>query len=197
MSVPIHPEAAAHADAEPPPAGERYTAAQLYARLLREPPEAAMELLRLLAGAAQAGGDCLAMDHEGAMLTNRRLTRELQERAEREAAYRLAYDDYQLTLTHMPCGQLVATTQTMGIATHGHPVTELSEATALVELSAAVASHRCPVEPVVSLSDTRAVLVEPCPECKAGKCPNCDGTSWDQRNDRRAPCPCATAEHGS
>jgi hypothetical protein len=37
--------------------------------------------------------------------------------------------------------------------------------------------------------------VEPCPECSAGKCDNCDGTTWDNIKDERVPCPCHAAGH--
>jgi hypothetical protein len=37
---------------------------------------------------------------------------------------------------------------------------------------------------------------EPCPECRAGKCRNCDGATWDTVRDEPAPCPCAEAGHG-
>ena len=29
-----------------------------------------------------------------------------------------------------------------------------------------------------------------CPECRAGKHRNCDGTAWDQAADAPTPCPC-------
>lgn len=32
-----------------------------------------------------------------------------------------------------------------------------------------------------------------CPECRAGKCRNCDGTSWDEQADKQVTCPC---DHG-
>lgn len=37
---------------------------------------------------------------------------------------------------------------------------------------------------------------EPCPDCKAGKHPNCDGGSWDVIADGPAPCPCQQNNHG-
>lgn len=33
-----------------------------------------------------------------------------------------------------------------------------------------------------------------CPECRAGKHRNCDGTSWCDRNDRPADCTCQHTE---
>jgi hypothetical protein len=36
-----------------------------------------------------------------------------------------------------------------------------------------------------------------CPECRAGKHPNCDGTTWDTVRDEPAACPCAAAGHGT
>jgi hypothetical protein len=141
--MPIHPAAAAHADTEPPAEGERYTAAQLYARLLRVPPEQAQLVLANLQESAAAGWACFEQDHHGAMLMNRHLTRDLQERADREATYRLAYDDTELSLDHLPCGQSVATTVALD-AWDG--CRELSDPPAMVELSAAIASHRCPEE---------------------------------------------------
>jgi hypothetical protein len=46
------------------------------------------------------------------------------------------------------------------------------------------------------MSDPRkASLIEPCPECLAGKCGNCDGRAWDQLQDEPAECPCARAGH--
>jgi len=41
---------------------------------------------------------------------------------------------------------------------------------------------------------TRRSLVNPCPECAAGKHGNCDGRSWDLIADQPAPCPCAHPE---
>lgn len=35
-----------------------------------------------------------------------------------------------------------------------------------------------------------------CPECRAGKHRNCDGTAWDTEKDAPAPCECTDAEHG-
>lgn len=37
--------------------------------------------------------------------------------------------------------------------------------------------------------------VEPCPECRQGKHPNCDGTTWDLQADGPAACPCAEGGH--
>lgn len=37
----------------------------------------------------------------------------------------------------------------------------------------------------------------PCPECRAGKCRNCDATSWDNELDTAISCPCADAGHES
>ena len=34
-----------------------------------------------------------------------------------------------------------------------------------------------------------------CPECAAGKHPNCDGTAWDHDTDRAALCCCDNAAH--
>lgn len=31
-----------------------------------------------------------------------------------------------------------------------------------------------------------------CPECKAGKHDNCDGTAWDDQADEETACPCST-----
>ena len=36
---------------------------------------------------------------------------------------------------------------------------------------------------------------KPCPECGAGKCGNCDGTSWDNSRDQAIDCPCLLAGH--
>lgn len=33
---------------------------------------------------------------------------------------------------------------------------------------------------------------DPCPECRSGKCQNCDGQTWDVERDERAVCPCWT-----
>ena len=41
----------------------------------------------------------------------------------------------------------------------------------------------------------KAIEVQACPECRAGKHPNCDGRSWDYVADEPAPCPCAGAGH--
>lgn len=27
-----------------------------------------------------------------------------------------------------------------------------------------------------------------CPECRQGKCPNCDGYAWDDKADAEVPC---------
>lgn len=43
--------------------------------------------------------------------------------------------------------------------------------------------------------DEAAVDPRPCPECRAGKCGNCDGSTWDVDRDEYADCPCATAGH--
>jgi hypothetical protein len=34
------------------------------------------------------------------------------------------------------------------------------------------------------------VTVQVCPECRAGKHGNCDGTAWDETADRLVDCPC-------
>lgn len=34
-----------------------------------------------------------------------------------------------------------------------------------------------------------------CPECAAGKHPNCDGGSWDRATDAPGTCPCWSREH--
>lgn len=34
-----------------------------------------------------------------------------------------------------------------------------------------------------------------CPECKQGKCSNCDGTTWDELADAPASCPCTDKIH--
>lgn len=34
------------------------------------------------------------------------------------------------------------------------------------------------------------MTVQACPECRAEKHRNCDGTSWDQAADAPVPCPC-------
>lgn len=39
------------------------------------------------------------------------------------------------------------------------------------------------------------MTTRPCPECRAGKCRNCDGTTWDDDRDERAVCPCWGAGH--
>lgn len=36
--------------------------------------------------------------------------------------------------------------------------------------------------------------VSPCPECRAGKHPNCGGDTWDDTRDSPAPCPCYVAD---
>ena len=36
---------------------------------------------------------------------------------------------------------------------------------------------------------------ESCPECHAGKCGNCDGSTWSNEEDARVICPCATQDH--
>jgi len=36
---------------------------------------------------------------------------------------------------------------------------------------------------------------QPCPECRAGKCRNCDGLTWDFRIDDYTACPCYSAGH--
>lgn len=35
----------------------------------------------------------------------------------------------------------------------------------------------------------------PCPECRDGKCVNCDGTTWDFRYDEYTLCPCYEVAH--
>lgn len=40
-------------------------------------------------------------------------------------------------------------------------------------------------------------MVEPCPECKAGKHQNCDGTAWDTEKDAAVPCPCVVHEQNT
>jgi hypothetical protein len=37
--------------------------------------------------------------------------------------------------------------------------------------------------------------VQLCPECRAGKHRNCDGTGWDIDADERVPCPCPDESH--
>jgi hypothetical protein len=37
--------------------------------------------------------------------------------------------------------------------------------------------------------------VQLCPECRAGKHGNCDGTGWDIDADERVPCPCLDESH--
>lgn len=39
------------------------------------------------------------------------------------------------------------------------------------------------------------MTVAPCPECRSGKCRNCDGYSWDTVADERAQCPCDLLDH--
>jgi len=39
------------------------------------------------------------------------------------------------------------------------------------------------------------VNIQPCPECRAGKHRNCDGTSWDTDLDLPARCPCDDQDH--
>lgn len=39
------------------------------------------------------------------------------------------------------------------------------------------------------------LVVEPCPECLAGKCGNCDGTTCDNHKDEPTVCPCYSAGH--
>lgn len=34
--------------------------------------------------------------------------------------------------------------------------------------------------------------MNPCPECAAGKCRNCDGQTWDHERDEPGVCPCWT-----
>lgn len=34
-----------------------------------------------------------------------------------------------------------------------------------------------------------------CPECSAGKCGNCDDSTWDTRADQPTRCPCSLLEH--
>lgn len=48
---------------------------------------------------------------------------------------------------------------------------------------------------MIVVVEGKAVLVEPCPECHAGKCDNCDGGSWDTIGDQPWPCPCAESGH--
>lgn len=36
---------------------------------------------------------------------------------------------------------------------------------------------------------------EPCPECAAGKCQNCDALTWDNEADLYADCPCFIRDH--
>lgn len=43
--------------------------------------------------------------------------------------------------------------------------------------------------------DPRWARVKPCPECAAGKCRNCDGTTWDEHTDSPTVCPCAHRNH--
>jgi len=35
----------------------------------------------------------------------------------------------------------------------------------------------------------------PCPECRQGKHPNCDGVTWDTALDQAMPCPCDDRGH--
>lgn len=35
----------------------------------------------------------------------------------------------------------------------------------------------------------------PCPECRAGKHPNCDGTTWNDIEDEYDWCPCTNDYH--
>lgn len=53
-----------------------------------------------------------------------------------------------------------------------------------------------PIPEVLALREPVArVEVQPCPECRAGKHSNCDGSSWDFAKDEGAPCPCADTGH--
>ena len=47
----------------------------------------------------------------------------------------------------------------------------------------------------VAPSAPRLDYVPPCPECAAGKHGNCDGSTWDNARDMRAPCPCCFSDH--
>jgi hypothetical protein len=38
------------------------------------------------------------------------------------------------------------------------------------------------------------MTAQACPECRAGKHRNCDGTSWDQAADAPVPCPCSCSD---
>jgi hypothetical protein len=58
----------------------------------------------------------------------------------------------------------------------------------------------CPVGcPAHEVWCAEEVVLKPeaCPECKAGKHPNCDGTAWDFDTDRPTECPCALAGHAT
>ncbi|GAA4075602.1 hypothetical protein ACFFOS_27520 [Nocardioides kongjuensis] len=51
------------------------------------------------------------------------------------------------------------------------------------------------VDPADLLVPEVPVVVQPCPECRAGKHGNCDGGSWDYVADEPAACPCAIEDH--
>lgn len=37
--------------------------------------------------------------------------------------------------------------------------------------------------------------LQPCPECRVGRCHNCPGVSWDVETDQTITCPCEDAGH--
>lgn len=43
---------------------------------------------------------------------------------------------------------------------------------------------------LVEANEAANGLVPSCPECAAGKCPECDGVTWDNLTDAGVRCPC-------
>ena len=43
--------------------------------------------------------------------------------------------------------------------------------------------------------EAAALEPSPCPECFAGKCRNCDDTTWSDVRDELTACPCSAAGH--
>lgn len=52
-----------------------------------------------------------------------------------------------------------------------------------------------PAFPLGSGNVPRLPIAPPCPECRAHKCGNCDGRTWDDHYDRATTCPCAADDH--
>jgi hypothetical protein len=54
-----------------------------------------------------------------------------------------------------------------------------------------------PLDPAAFGLDPATYARPSCPECAAGKCGNCDGTTWDLTVDEPATCPCSARQHAT